>query len=147
MNATSKLVKAWESKNAKNAAKAGGVSLMALSLAACGGSSQRHDTCSRHPVVDTPVVDTPVVDAAKAIAFTANLDTLEGGSGDDTFSGVYYADGGTGTTAFPGDSVDGGAGTDTLVFPQPVTETADQAINAISTTGVEKVFVSNYATC
>jgi Ca2+-binding RTX toxin-like protein len=38
MNATSKLVKAWESKNAKNAAKAGGVSLMALSLAACGGS-------------------------------------------------------------------------------------------------------------
>ena len=39
MNATSKLVKAWESKNAKNAAKAGGVSMMALSLAACGGSS------------------------------------------------------------------------------------------------------------
>ena len=38
LNATSKLVKAWESKNAKNAAKAGGVSLMALSLAACGGS-------------------------------------------------------------------------------------------------------------
>ncbi|WP_424450197.1 hypothetical protein, partial [Planktomarina temperata] len=39
LNATSKLVKAWESKNAKNAAKAGGISLMALSLAACGGSS------------------------------------------------------------------------------------------------------------
>ena len=38
LNATSKLVKAWESKNAKNAATAGGVSLMALSLAACGGS-------------------------------------------------------------------------------------------------------------
>ncbi|MDA9892177.1 calcium-binding protein [Planktomarina temperata] len=31
-------MKAWESKNAKNAAKAGGISLMALSLAACGGS-------------------------------------------------------------------------------------------------------------
>jgi hypothetical protein len=29
LNATSKLVKAWESKNAKNAARAGGVSLMA----------------------------------------------------------------------------------------------------------------------
>jgi len=40
LNATSKLVKAWESKNAKNAAKAGGVSLMALSLAACGGSDE-----------------------------------------------------------------------------------------------------------
>ena len=36
MNATSKFVKAWESKNAKRALKGGGVSLMALSLAACG---------------------------------------------------------------------------------------------------------------
>ncbi|MDC1193789.1 hypothetical protein N8075_06425, partial [Planktomarina temperata] len=44
MNATSKLVKAWESKNAKNAAKAGGISLMALSLAACGGSSETETT-------------------------------------------------------------------------------------------------------
>ena len=43
LNATSKLVKAWESKNAKNAARAGGVSLMALSLAACGGSSETVD--------------------------------------------------------------------------------------------------------
>ena len=46
LNATSKLVKAWESKNAKNAAKAGGVSLMALSLAACGGSSDTVDITS-----------------------------------------------------------------------------------------------------
>jgi hypothetical protein len=43
LNATSKLVKAWESKNAKNAAKAGGISLMALSLAACTGSSNDND--------------------------------------------------------------------------------------------------------
>ena len=43
LNATSKLVKAWESKNAKNATKAGGVSLMALSLAACTGSSNDND--------------------------------------------------------------------------------------------------------
>lgn len=38
-SATSKLVKAWESKGAKNAAKASGLTLMALSLSACGGSS------------------------------------------------------------------------------------------------------------
>ncbi|WP_391481664.1 beta strand repeat-containing protein [Nereida sp. NH-UV-3] len=37
-SATSKLAKAWESKNAKNAAKASGLTLMALSLSACGGS-------------------------------------------------------------------------------------------------------------
>ena len=61
-------------------------------------------------MVDTPVVDTPVVDAATSQAFTANLDNLKGGSGDDSFNGVYYADGGTGTTAFPGDIVAGGGG-------------------------------------
>ena len=38
LNATSKLVKAWESKNAKKAAKASGLTLMAVSLSACGGS-------------------------------------------------------------------------------------------------------------
>ncbi|MDA9214539.1 calcium-binding protein [Planktomarina temperata] len=58
LNATSKLVKAWESKNAKNAAKAGGVSLMALSLAACGGS-------------DTPAVTQAQLDAANAAATAA----------------------------------------------------------------------------
>jgi hypothetical protein len=60
VNATSKLVKAWESKNAKNAAKAGGISLMALSLAACGGS-------------DTPAITQAQLDAevAKATAAAA----------------------------------------------------------------------------
>ena len=37
-SATSKLVKAWEAKNAKRAVKASGATLMALSLSACGGS-------------------------------------------------------------------------------------------------------------
>ena len=35
----SKMVSAWESKNAKSAAKVSGLTLMAVSLAACGGSS------------------------------------------------------------------------------------------------------------
>ena len=65
LNATSKLVKAWESKNAKNAAKAGGISLMALSLAACGGSSTT-------AVVDTtPVITQAELDAANAAAAAA----------------------------------------------------------------------------
>ena len=66
LNATSKLVKAWESKNAKNAAKAGGISLMALSLAACGGSSTT-------AVVEetTPVITQAELDAANAAAAAA----------------------------------------------------------------------------
>ena len=91
LNATSKLVKAWESKNAKNAARAGGVSLMALSLAACGGSS----TTTTTPVVDTPVVDTPVVETptapvvntiTKALLDFASGDTLAGTDGDDVLN-------------------------------------------------------------
>ena len=70
MNATSKLVKAWESKNAKNAAKAGGISLMALSLAACGGSSS---TTTTTPVVETPVVDTPAVGNTVALTDATNI--------------------------------------------------------------------------
>ena len=70
MNATSKLVKAWESKNAKNAAKFGGISLMALSLAACGGSD---DTAA---VVDggTAADDATTEDTA---ATTTTLSTLQ----------------------------------------------------------------------
>lgn len=57
----SKLVAAWEDKNAKRAAQGAGLSLMALSLAACGGSDA--------PVVDpTPVDPTPVGPTALEVA-------------------------------------------------------------------------------
>ena len=65
MNATSKLVKAWESKNAKNAAKAGGISLMALSLAACGGSS---DTDITQAQLDAQTAAATAAAAAQAAA-------------------------------------------------------------------------------
>ena len=72
LNATSKLVKAWESKNAKNAAKAGGVSLMALSLAACGGSSETVDiTSDNAAAIATALTDangTLHADVAAAVA-------------------------------------------------------------------------------
>ncbi|MDC0959457.1 calcium-binding protein [Planktomarina temperata] len=92
LNATSKLVKAWESKNAKNAAKAGGVSLMALSLAACGGSSTTVTTpvvetpVVETPVVETPVVETPVVVAGISFALTSAADTPEMSVNDDTLT-------------------------------------------------------------
>ena len=59
-----KLVGAWEKKNSK-VARAGGVSLMALSLAACGGDD------------DTPFSQVDV-DAAKAAATTAALTGADG---------------------------------------------------------------------
>jgi len=139
----SKLVAAWEKKNAK-VARSGGISLIALSLAACGSSSD-DDTAS---TTDTTTVSTepttPVTAAAVTEKFTTALDTLTGDSGDDTFNGVYYADGGTGTTAFPGDTVDAGDGSDTLNISVAGASTASNTIAAISTTGVEKLYISNY---
>jgi hypothetical protein len=46
-------VSAWEKKNAKTALRAGGVSTLALSLAACGGSSDSVATPTTPVVIDT----------------------------------------------------------------------------------------------
>jgi hypothetical protein len=176
----SKLVNAWERKNSKTA-RAGGVSLMALSLAACGSSDDSDTSAVSYTQAQLDAAEAAATAAAQATAaaaavtaaanaaaaqtaavaaataaseaadavavskaFTANLDNLIGGTGDDSFNGVYYADGGTGTTAFPGDIVNGGAGVDTVNISVAGTSTTAQSINAISTTGVEKVFITNY---
>ena len=85
-------------ENAK-VARSGGVSLIALSLAACGSSSD-DDTAT---TADTTTTDTTTTVTPTAVTkkFTTALDNLTGDGGDDTFNGVYYADGGTGTTHFP----------------------------------------------
>ncbi|MDB4855055.1 hypothetical protein OAH86_09790 [Planktomarina temperata] len=70
LNATSKLVKAWESKNAKNAARAGGVSLMALSLAACGGSDDAAVDLTPFAQSDIDTAVATANEAAAAIAVT-----------------------------------------------------------------------------
>jgi len=111
MNATSKLVKAWESKNAKNAVKAGGISMMALSLAACGGSSTTTTTATDTTSTDTT---TTTVDAAQAFVLTTTVDqagSFTGGSGADTFTADNT---GTAETTSAADSLDGGTGADVL---------------------------------
>ena len=130
-------------ENAK-AARAGGVSLMALSLAACGSSDDTTDTTA-DTTTDTTTT-TLVAPTAQSLSFTANLDDLKGGAGDDKLQWVYYADGGTGTTAFPGDIATGGEGTDTLTISVAGLSTTAQSINAIKTSGIENIFVTNYDT-
>ena len=105
MNATIKLVKAWESKNAKNAAKAGGISMMALSLAACGGSST---TTAVTPVVEDPVVVAPT---SQVVAATTGVDTVAGGEAADTFNAGLSA---ANMTLGSLDTFDGKGGSDTL---------------------------------
>ena len=141
MNATSKLVKAWESKNAKNAAKAGGVSLMALSLAACGGSSTTTTTSTDTSTDSTTT--TPVV-AGKIVAATTGADVFSPnataaastlGAGDDT---IYAT---TNDSLNNGDVFDGGAGADALVANLSTSATV-----APTMSNVETVTITNNST-
>jgi hypothetical protein len=133
LNATSKLVRAWESKNAKNAAKAGGISMMALSLAACGGSSTTTAT--------TPTVETPATDASVNKSLSTDVAAVEGGSGVDTFSGTIS---GTAPTIQAGDSIDGKGGADTLTVS--VSGTAAVTMAGVSVSNVETVRVADVST-
>ena len=131
MNATSKLVKAWESKNAKNAAKAGGISLMALSLAACGGSSSTPDSGNGS---GSGSGNTP--DANKTIAITSNVFTPEaGGSGNDAFAAGIS---GTTQQITSLHTVNGGTGTDSILMTL-------NANVAPTLTSIENITVSSAA--
>ena len=65
-----KFAAVWEKKNAKTA-RAGGVSLMALSLATCGSSSD--DSTATDASADTTAT-TPVAPTTVSKAFTTTLD-------------------------------------------------------------------------
>jgi len=107
LNATSKLVKAWESKNAKNAAKAGGISLMALSLAACGGSSSTTTTSIDTTTTTTTTTSTEYLTSADNV--------ITGTAGADTVNAVYKNSGSADTgTLNLSDSINGGDGSDTV---------------------------------
>jgi len=116
-----KFAAVWEKKNAK-AARAGGVSLMALSLAACGGSSST-TTTTTDTTTDTTTT-TPVVDAAVSAAATAAIDTLTGGNNADTFTAS-----GTVTSIVLNDldTISGGDGADKLSIADNATSTTAAA--------------------
>jgi hypothetical protein len=62
-----KLVSAWEQKNSKTA-RAGGVSLMALSLAACGGSSDETSSAVSYSLAEYDAAKLAATAAAEAAA-------------------------------------------------------------------------------
>jgi hypothetical protein len=146
----SKLVSAWEKKNAK-LARAGGMSLMALSLAACGSSDDDTATTSTttDTSTDTTTVVTPTVDASKEILLTAAQNigaSYTGGTGDDVFSGVIVGNNATGTTFQAGDVLTGGEGTDTLTVSVSGNGAGAFSVVGVDTNAVEIVKLSNFDT-
>jgi Ca2+-binding RTX toxin-like protein len=121
-----KFAAVWEKKNA-NAARAGGVSLMALSLAACGSSSSTTTS-------STTTTTTTTSTAADTIALTAGPDSATGGAGDTTINAL------TDGHLEAGDSITGGAGDDTLVIRD-----YDTSAGSFTMSGVETINI-NFAT-
>jgi hypothetical protein len=133
LNATSKLVKAWESKNAKNAAKAGGISMMALSLAACGGSSTTTATTETTTTETTTTTTVTGSTFALANTGTTTLDNLTGTSGADTFTA-------SGGRLNDGDAISGGDGADTLTAT--IDASADAYIDGVETLNIKTLGAS-----
>jgi hypothetical protein len=112
-----KFAAVWEKKNAKTA-RAGGVSLMALSLAACGSDSTTTTatTATTTTTTTTPVVETtPVVVVVTPInvELSTGVDDITGTSEADTVSGVQSGTAANDTSdSF--DSIALGDGSDTL---------------------------------
>lgn len=134
-DAVSKMVKVWESKNAKRALQGAGLSTMAVTLAACGGSSTVAPVAPVAPVV--PVA--PAVDAALSLVFTTSsvsgrADALKGGTGDDTFNAMLAG------SFEAGDTADGGAGNDVITINLGAVS-ADKSLDGTEVRNIENVRV------
>jgi hypothetical protein len=131
-----KFAAVWEKKNAK-AARAGGVSLMALSLAACGSDDATTTVTTTPATTTTTTPVTPAVDAAKAITLTTGTDTgasFTGGSGDDTFTATHLTYGAI-------DELAGGTGADTLTIVN--TGAANYTAAAAKVSAIEAINITS----
>lgn len=132
-----KFARVWEMKNAK-AARAGGVSLMALSLAACGSSSTTSDSSGGTSGGTSGSTDevTPI-----SQSLNTTVDDVTGTTGDDTIRAVVDADTAGNDTLNTADVIALGAGSDTLDITFEVAATT--AMPSATITGVENFVLTN----
>lgn len=133
-----KFAAVWEKKNAK-AARASGVSLMALSLAACGSDD---DTASTTTATTTTTTTTTATPTALSLLATTGSDNLAGGAGDDTFRGTIDDNTAANNTLTSSDSLSGGEGADTLNLIADVSG-GGIALPAADISGIETINVRN----
>ena len=131
-----KFAAVWEKKNAK-AARASGVSLMALSLAACGSDDDTSSTTTTD--TDTTTTTTPT---ALSLLATTGSDNLVGGAGDDTFRGTIDDNTAANNTLTSSDTLTGGAGADTLNLIADISA-GGIALPAADISGIETINVRN----
>ncbi len=130
--ALAKIVAAWESKQAKNAARFGGLGFLAVSLAACNSSSDDTTTTTTTTTTETT---TPTVTAlSKALGTTADVVTSTFTSADDSITA-------TDSTLGAGDVLVDTSSTDSDTLTVTMTGATANAPSTI--TGIENI-VYNY---
>jgi len=100
-------------------------------------------------VVDATGAPVAALAEGQTLTLTTSTDAgskFVGGSGPDIFAGVVTADGGTGTTAQPGDTIAGGDGNDVLNLSFSGGLAADHTLAAMNTSSIETVLASNFET-
>jgi hypothetical protein len=84
---------------------------------------------------------------AKTFTLTTSTDSgadFTGTTAGDTFVGAYVADSGTGTTFTTGDTLDGGAGTDSISLSISGLSTVANTLAAQTLTSIEKINILNF---
>jgi hypothetical protein len=84
---------------------------------------------------------------AKTFTLTTSTDSgadFTGTTAGDTFVGAYVADSGTGTTFTTGDTLDGGAGTDSLSLSVSGLSTVANTLAAQTLTSIETIKILNF---
>ena len=134
--ALAKIVAAWESKQARNAARFGGLGFLAVSLAACNSSSDDVAAPAAHAAPAAPTVTA----LTQALATSGDVITSTFTSGDDNITAVGTA-GATVRTLNAGDVLVDNSSTDNDTLT--VTTTDGTAIAPATVTGIENVVYNN----
>ncbi len=131
----SKILAAWESKQASKAKKYGSLGFLAVSLAACNTETADDNSGSGGGGGSS----SSTAAAAQSFTLTKTVDqgaSFVGSTGDDTFMGAHDGTNASWTVA---DSIDGGAGTDTLKIVKTAAVTAAE----VSPTGATAANIEN----
>jgi Ca2+-binding RTX toxin-like protein len=84
--------------------------------------------------------------AASTTNLTTGVDSVAAGDGSNIIGGTVQAAGAAGSTAQPGDVVDGGAGEDTFKLSLAGTLTGAHTISGIEMSGVETIEINGFQT-
>ena len=84
--------------------------------------------------------------ASSTSNLTTGVDSLSAGDGNNTIGGTVQAANAAGSTAQPGDVIEGGAGDDTFKLSLAGTLTGDHTISGIEMNGVETIEINGFQT-